>query len=120
MAIERVDLPFKNGGYFHSFLYVYQKVINGNHSWKSMNRISCWAQNRKPTRFAATAMGPWLWRVPPIEISKTSSDKKGRFGRSLIQQSEHHQMCCCTGFLKNRDLPPKYSPSKFPIEYLIP
>lgn len=42
-----------------------------------MNRInSCWAQNRKPTRFAATAMGPWLWRVPPIKISKTSSDKK--------------------------------------------
>jgi hypothetical protein len=26
MAIEIVDLPIKNGGSFHSFLYVYQRV----------------------------------------------------------------------------------------------
>jgi hypothetical protein len=27
MTIEIVDLPIKNGGSFHSFLYVYQRVI---------------------------------------------------------------------------------------------
>jgi len=27
MAIEIVDLPIKNGGSFHSFLYVYQRVM---------------------------------------------------------------------------------------------
>jgi hypothetical protein len=27
MAIEIVDLPSKNGGFFHSFLYVYQRVV---------------------------------------------------------------------------------------------
>ena len=27
MAIEIVDFPIKNGGSFHSFLYVYQRVI---------------------------------------------------------------------------------------------
>jgi hypothetical protein len=26
MAIEIVDLPIKNGGAFHCFLYVYQRV----------------------------------------------------------------------------------------------
>jgi len=26
MALEIVDLPIKNGGSFHSFLYVYQRV----------------------------------------------------------------------------------------------
>ena len=26
MAIEIVDFPIKNGGSFHSFLYVYQRV----------------------------------------------------------------------------------------------
>ena len=26
MAIEIVDFPMKNGGSFHSFLYVYQRV----------------------------------------------------------------------------------------------
>ena len=30
MAIEIVDFPIKNGGSFHSFLYVYQRV---NHIW---------------------------------------------------------------------------------------
>jgi len=28
MAIEIVDFPIKNGGSFHSFLYVYQRVLN--------------------------------------------------------------------------------------------
>ena len=27
MAIEIVDLPSKNGGFFHRFLYVYQRVV---------------------------------------------------------------------------------------------
>jgi len=27
MAIEIVDFPMKNGGSFHSFLYVYQRVL---------------------------------------------------------------------------------------------
>ena len=27
MAIEIVDFPMKNGGSFHRFLYVYQRVI---------------------------------------------------------------------------------------------
>jgi len=32
MAIEIVDFPIKNGGSFHSFLYVYQRVqeMNGD------------------------------------------------------------------------------------------
>ena len=28
MAIEIVDLSMKNGGSFHSFLYVYQRVVH--------------------------------------------------------------------------------------------
>ena len=28
MAIEIVDFPIKNGGSFHSFLYVHQRVIS--------------------------------------------------------------------------------------------
>jgi len=28
MAIEIVDLPIENGGYFHSFLYVNQRVYH--------------------------------------------------------------------------------------------
>ena len=28
MAIEIVDLPIENGGSFHSFVYVYQRVYN--------------------------------------------------------------------------------------------
>ena len=28
MAIEIVDLPIENGGSFHSFSYVYQRVID--------------------------------------------------------------------------------------------
>ena len=27
MTIETMDLPTKNGGFFHSFLYVYQRVL---------------------------------------------------------------------------------------------
>jgi hypothetical protein len=27
MTIEIVDLPMKNGGSFHSFLYVYKRVL---------------------------------------------------------------------------------------------
>ena len=27
MAIEIMDIPIKNGGSFHSFLYVYQRVM---------------------------------------------------------------------------------------------
>ena len=30
MAIEIVDFPMKNGGFFHSFLYVYQRVLVDN------------------------------------------------------------------------------------------
>ena len=31
MAIEIVDFPIKNGGSFHSFLYVYQRVCPFDH-----------------------------------------------------------------------------------------
>jgi hypothetical protein len=32
MAIEIVDLPIENGGFFHRFLYVYQRVNHGFHT----------------------------------------------------------------------------------------
>jgi len=30
MAIETFDLPIKNGGSFHSYVAVYQRVIDGH------------------------------------------------------------------------------------------
>ena len=53
MAIEMVDLPIKNGGSFHSYVNVYQRVSN-----KTMHNI-CPAPNlhaaAKPARGAAEA-----------------------------------------------------------------
>ena len=42
MAIEIVSFPIKNGGSFHIFLYVYQRVIDYNckydiHLWQKIN-----------------------------------------------------------------------------------
>jgi hypothetical protein len=33
MTIEIVDCPIKNGGSFHSFLYVYQRVVMVFHAY---------------------------------------------------------------------------------------
>jgi hypothetical protein len=34
-----MDVPMKNGGSFHSFLYVYQRVIHIESPWKTMELL---------------------------------------------------------------------------------
>ena len=36
MAIEIVDFPIKNGGFFHSYVTVYQRVIMNVHNCDSI------------------------------------------------------------------------------------
>jgi hypothetical protein len=52
MAIEIVDLPIENGGYFHSFLYVNQRVsmvFNGiyNHELNGIFHEISWDKRLK-------------------------------------------------------------------------
>jgi hypothetical protein len=42
MAIEIVDFPIKNGGSFHCFLYVYQRVLLVTHANSRTLASSFW------------------------------------------------------------------------------
>ena len=73
MAIEIVDFPIKNGGSFHSFLYVYQRVTSNFHRRIvafPTRRSSCRAMRCKPAEHHSAAA--WALAFGPLagEIRK--------------------------------------------------
>jgi hypothetical protein len=47
MTIEIVDLPIENGGSFHRFLYVYQRVFDYQSS-KMFQPVIVWSETALP------------------------------------------------------------------------
>ena len=66
MTIEIVDLPIENGGSFHSYLYVYQRVHDVDHGY---DRPAKKPLRLRPTWFLpVVSQGNLPWRNLPGEL----------------------------------------------------
>ena len=91
MAIEIVDFPIKNGGSFHSYVNVYQRVVIPSYSvfiWP--RKIIIWtspknAQTENSEAFAANSHDAGLLATPQVGDDESST---GNFvGADLIEQN---------------------------------
>ena len=66
MAIEIVDFPMKNGGSFHSYVNVYQRVTSSASSPKKANMAAWHIQ----LPLVSVLQELWIWRIQ-LDVSLT-------------------------------------------------
>ena len=68
MTIEIVDFPMKNGGSFHSYVNVYQRVVYGFQ--RSLDWIPMWVSCSKAKAEVLKVVDEYSMKVPATGVSR--------------------------------------------------